>query len=102
MVYFQMMILSHRHGRTVLDLSLTLRYAGLPNLAKLELVKTEKKRTESHVTIALQVPSGERIQQQFPPATALWEILEKIDNDRLRCSVDKSHQIFCRIAKSKQ
>ena len=44
-------MLSYRHGRKSLDLTLTVRYAGLPNLAKLELIKTEQSRSETNVLI---------------------------------------------------
>ncbi len=65
-----------RHGRKSLDLTLTVRFAGLPNLAKLELVRASKSRDQGKVTIALQLLSGERLQQDFLPSATLWEILE--------------------------
>lgn len=62
-------------GRKELDLSLSVRYASLPNNAKLELVKSASSRTEQDVVIALQLASGERYQESFKPSTSLWDIL---------------------------
>ena len=39
----------------MLDPTVIFRYSGLPNHAKLELVKAEKKRAETNVLVALQV-----------------------------------------------
>ncbi|XP_067673593.1 tether containing UBX domain for GLUT4-like [Haliotis asinina] len=64
------------HGRKDLDLSLSFRYANLPNNAKLELQKLEKSRAEENVGIALQLESGQRLQNSFLPGTSLWEILQ--------------------------
>ncbi|CAH1274452.1 ASPSCR1 [Branchiostoma lanceolatum] len=44
-----------KHQRTVLDLSVPVRYANLTNNAKLEMVKSTKTRAEVDVTIGLQV-----------------------------------------------
>lgn len=62
-------------GRKAFDLTLSVRYSNLPNNAKLELVKAEKPRAETDVTIALQLENGERVQQEFNPGTSLWDIL---------------------------
>ncbi|XP_046572870.1 tether containing UBX domain for GLUT4-like [Haliotis rubra] len=64
------------HGRKDLDLSLSFRYANLPNNAKLELQKLEKSRAEENVGIALQLESGQRLQNSFLPGTSLWDILQ--------------------------
>ena len=45
----------HSQGRKDFDLSLSVRYASLPNNAKLEMVKSSSSRTEQEVVIALQV-----------------------------------------------
>lgn len=63
------------HGRKALDITLSLRYANLPNNAKLELVKSETSRAEQDVLIALQLENGERLQNKFSPSVSLWEIL---------------------------
>ncbi|KAL4239835.1 Tether containing UBX domain for GLUT4 [Mactra antiquata] len=68
------------HGRTTLDLTLSVRYANLPNNAKLELVKAEKSRAETEVLIALQLESGDRLQHTFLPGTSLWEVLLHWEN----------------------
>lgn len=69
-----------KHGRKILDLTLSVQYANLQNNAKLELVKAEKPRTESEVLIALQLENGERLQHSFSPGTSLWEVLLHWEN----------------------
>lgn len=69
-----------RRGRQSLDVSLSVQFAGLPNLAKLELVKSTKSRTESSVVIALQTADGQRFQAKFCPSDTLWHILEHFNN----------------------
>ena len=61
-------------------MTLSVRFANLPNNAKLELVKSEESRAESEVLIALQLESGERLQHSFSPGTTLWEILMHWEN----------------------
>ena len=70
----------YSHGRKTLDVTLSVRYANLPNNAKLELVKSEKAREESEVLIALQLESGERLQHSFSPGVTLWEVLLHWEN----------------------
>ena len=66
-----------RHGRKILDVSLSMQLSGLPNLAKLELVKSSgKSRAESSVGIALQTADGQRLQAEFHPSDTLWHVLE--------------------------
>lgn len=69
-----------RHGRKTLDVTLTVRYAGVPNNAKLELVKAAKARTETDVMIALQLADGQRLQDNFSPNTTLWRLLEHFEH----------------------
>jgi len=69
-----------RRGRQSLDVSLSIQYSGLPNLAKLELVKCTKSRAESSVVIALQTAGGHRLQAEFTPSNTLWHILEHFSN----------------------
>jgi len=63
-------------GRQLLDISLSVQFSGLPNLAKLELVKSTKSRAESSVVIALQPADGQRFQAEFFPSDTLWHVLE--------------------------
>ncbi|CAG5129046.1 unnamed protein product, partial [Candidula unifasciata] len=67
-------------GRKELDLSLSVRYSSLPNNAKLELVKCPSARVEQDVTIALQLDSGQRLQDSFKPSANLWDILLHLEN----------------------
>ena len=77
-------------------MTLSMRFAGIPNHAKLELVKSNKSRTESDVVIALQLESGERLQHAFPPSTALWDVLGYWEDQPERL-VQRSHLISCRV-----
>ena len=63
-----------------MDVTLSIRFANIPNNAKLELVKSESSRAEQDVLIALQLESGERLQEKFPPSTAIWDILVHWEN----------------------
>ena len=63
------------HGRKTLDVTLSVRYANLPNNCKLELIKAEKSRVEQEVVIALQLENGERLQGSFLPTITLWDLL---------------------------
>jgi hypothetical protein len=70
----------HHKGRR-LDLSLTIRFAGIPNNGTLELVEVpEEERAaagQQEVTIALQLPSGERLVAAFSPSATLAEVVAR-------------------------
>ncbi|XP_062244709.1 tether containing UBX domain for GLUT4 [Platichthys flesus] len=63
--------------RTLIDLTLQLRFANLPNNAKLEMVTSTRKQSaaESQVRIALQMEDGSRLQGSFSCGQSLWELL---------------------------
>lgn len=65
-----------KHQRTILDVQLPFRYANLPNNAKLEMVKCKVARKSAPTQLALQVPSGDRLQHSFAPSVSLWDVLE--------------------------
>ncbi|XP_064636841.1 tether containing UBX domain for GLUT4-like isoform X2 [Lineus longissimus] len=69
-----------RHGRTILDVTLSIRFANLVSNAKLELVKSQKSRVETTVVIALQLAAGTRLQNAFSPGITLWDILMHWEN----------------------
>ncbi|XGW01172.1 hypothetical protein V3C99_013830 [Haemonchus contortus] len=58
-----------------IDLALPFRLSGLPNNATLEMVKATKNVSNSSVTIALQLPSGSRMESAFPISSSLFEML---------------------------
>ncbi|VDO83424.1 unnamed protein product [Haemonchus placei] len=58
-----------------IDLALPFRLSGLPNNATLEMVKATKNVSNSVVTIALQLPSGSRMENTFPVTSSLFEML---------------------------
>jgi len=57
-----------------------MQLSGLPNLAKLELVKRTKSRLESSVIIALQIASGQRFHAEFLPSDTLWRVIEHFNS----------------------
>jgi len=69
-----------RHGRQFLNISQSVQLSGLPNLAKLELVKSTKSQAQSSVVIALQTVNGQRFQAEFIQSDTLWHILEHFGN----------------------
>ncbi|KAL5018839.1 hypothetical protein ScPMuIL_004561 [Solemya velum] len=68
------------HGRKILDVTLSIRFAGIPNNVKLELVKSDSSREEKEVMVALQLESGERLQSKFLPNVTLWDLLLHWEN----------------------
>lgn len=66
---------SLRQGKTVLDLSLSIRFANLAPGAKLVLVQSTLAPIASFVSIALQLDDGSRHIDKYKPDTRLWEIL---------------------------
>lgn len=57
-----------RHHNKVVDLSMQIRYSGLPNNAALEMYPAVKKRTESNVVILVQSENGARQTGTFLPS----------------------------------
>ncbi|CAG8716639.1 10978_t:CDS:2, partial [Funneliformis mosseae] len=69
-----------KQNKTILDLSLSIRFANLAPGAKLELIRVTTPKVHSEVTIALQMDDGGRIIGKFPPITTFWEILLHFEN----------------------
>jgi hypothetical protein len=72
---FKNIIFDCSHGRTILDVTSSMRFANLVSHAKLELVKSQKSRAETTVVIVLQLACGTRLQHAFGPGISLWELL---------------------------
>lgn len=75
---------TQRYQGKQLDLSLSVRLAGLSSGAKLELVQLS--RSPSVVSVALQLPESEaqgapngRLLDKFPSTTTLWLVLRKFE-----------------------
>jgi tether containing UBX domain for GLUT4 len=66
-----------KHGRATIDLSIPVRYSNLPNKAHLEAVKAldSGKNSSSVVSIALQFPSGDRIEREYSCTSSLMKML---------------------------
>lgn len=79
-----------KHYNHLLDLSSTVRYSNLTNNAQLELVKVTKARQEGLVSLGLQLESGERLVQDFPPSTSLWEVINHWEQTKSISLVDSS------------
>lgn len=51
-----------------MDLTVPIRFSGLPNNALLEMIPVKKKRQEAHVTVALQLEENlQRFTENFMP-----------------------------------
>ena len=83
-----------RHHGKLCDLSLPLRYSGIPNNGKLELVAVDKPRSDGElwplcmfcrvctltsaggdVVVAVQTADGTRVQSTFHSSASLWDVL---------------------------
>lgn len=58
----------------MLDVSSTVRYAGLPNKCQLELIKTDAPRTAETVIVNVATDSGQRLIHDFPATSKLFNI----------------------------
>ncbi|XP_037349610.1 tether containing UBX domain for GLUT4 [Talpa occidentalis] len=72
--------------RSVLDLSVQWRFAGLPNHATLEMVPASRGRggPETTVRVALQLEDGPRLQGTFRSGQTLWDLLSHFAQTRER------------------
>lgn len=61
----------------MLDLSLTVRYANLPNNTLLEMEELAEKRVETKIKIGLQFESGQRVFADFSARESLHDVLSK-------------------------
>ena len=80
-----MLTMSYRHRSKAIDLSRSIRLAGLSSGAKLELTKLS--RSPSAVTVCLQLPDSlseglenGRLVDTFPSSTTLWLVLRKFES----------------------
>jgi hypothetical protein len=67
----------------LLDLSLPLRFSGIPNNGKVELVEAARPRSDDgEVVVAVQNVDGTRVQSSFHSTTSLWDVLiqHKLDS----------------------
>lgn len=64
-----------------MDTSATIRFSGLPNNAQLELAEALKIRSETAVTIGLQLETGVRLLGNFLPSNSLWDVLLELCPD---------------------
>ncbi|CAI2175853.1 2049_t:CDS:10 [Funneliformis geosporum] len=87
-----------KQNKTILDLSLSIRFSNLAPGAKLELIRVTTPKVHSEVTIALQMDDGGRIIGKFPPTTSFWDILLHFENT----SQDRSLNLTKRTAQAPQ
>lgn len=69
-----------RHGKTVIDLSLSFRFAHLPNGAKLDLIRVLAD-AGSKVNMALSLPEIPRKVIAVSPSHTLWQVLEQFEQE---------------------
>lgn len=72
-----------KHHNKILDTSAIFRFSGLPNNAQLELVPAKKVRSESEITLALNLENGNRLVGNFIPSDNLLRVLEQLCPDCL-------------------
>lgn len=77
-----------KHHNKILDVSSIIRFSGLPNNAQLELCTIKKIRSETQVTLGLQLENGNRLMGNFSPNDNLWHILHELCPEEL--TPDKS------------
>ncbi|GIX70995.1 tether containing UBX domain for GLUT4, partial [Caerostris extrusa] len=65
------------HHNRILDLSLPIRFANLPNNTLLEMRPASKSRADCLVTVALQLESGKRIEKDFSPSATIYDVVEQ-------------------------
>lgn len=73
-----------KHHNKVLDTTATFRFSGLPNNAQLELVNAVKARSNSDITLALQLEDGSRLMGNFSPSETLLSVLNKLCPDEVQ------------------
>ncbi len=61
-----------------LDLSLTIRFANIPNNAHFDLKSAPIQRKESKITLAVQLESGDRKIDDFDSNQNLWDIIQQL------------------------
>ena len=70
------------------------RLSGIPTNATLEMIKLDKPRAVSNITVQLQLPDNTRLIGTFQPSTSLHEMLEwyrqQADN-----KLDENEFLFC-------
>ncbi|KAJ8958165.1 hypothetical protein NQ318_006104 [Aromia moschata] len=67
-----------KHHNKILDTTILFRFSGLPNNAQLELVPAVKARSESDITLAVNLENGNRLVGTFNPNDTLLNILNQL------------------------
>ncbi|XP_065160662.1 tether containing UBX domain for GLUT4 isoform X2 [Atheta coriaria] len=75
---FQAELYNLKHHRKVLDVTLTVRFAGLPNNCLLELIEAETARTEKSVTVGVQLEDGKRLMDDFNTSATVEQVLKRL------------------------
>ncbi|KAK8723149.1 hypothetical protein OTU49_011864, partial [Cherax quadricarinatus] len=79
-----------KHLHRMLDISSTVRYAGLPNKCQLELVEADVPRTVENVTVIIATDSGERLTHDFLATKAEHLESKKQDTSAQASSQEKT------------
>lgn len=69
------------HKRKLLDVTLTIKHASIPNNGKLEMIKRDIPRRALQVHVALQTEFCERLQHSFEASCSLYDILKHWDEE---------------------
>ena len=70
-------MIKSRNNKPV-DLSLTIRFANIPNNGQLDLRVSTVQRCDEKVTIAIDLETGERKVEEFESNDNLWHIIHKV------------------------
>ncbi|KAK2588339.1 hypothetical protein KPH14_004355 [Odynerus spinipes] len=73
-----------KHFNKILDVNSILRFTGLPNNARIEMVPCTKPRSTSKVTVGILLENGERLMGDFWPDDTLAQILTSISPNENR------------------
>ncbi|KAL2716836.1 tether containing UBX domain for GLUT4 [Vespula squamosa] len=67
-----------KHFNKILDVNSILRFTGLSNNARVEMVPCKKPRNTSKVTVGILLENGERLMNEFLPDVTLAQVLTTI------------------------
>ena len=73
-------------------MSLTIRFANIPNNGNLDLKKSDVVRKDQIVTVALDLEDGLRLINDFDPNQSLWEIIHCLLENNPILNLDSNKQ----------
>ena len=77
-------------------MSLTIRFANIPNNGQLDLKEAPIKRKDQKVKVAIDLETGERRIEEFDPNDNLWHIIHNMFENNSVLNLEKNTE-FCII-----